>query len=405
MRLIRPETTRIRAIWYFVRCTLKAASVRRNYRSPIGLLFGATLALACGDTRSRPPLPEQQPLQLAAVDTLVEHDTLYVGRPFRATFTESGTLLVIDQFANRVVEFDRSGRVLRTIGRAGRGPGEFLAPVAIERWGRDTIVVADLWSRSVSLFRAGSGDFVSRVAVSGFTVSLASSAAGLALGAYSLENQTAAAWISNTSGNPTALAAFPASAVRNPLALRAYPASFVAVRGESLAVAIPASNELIVQGVHDSIGREVSVPVRMRRPIPQALDEALTPVLPTPERLTFIPYPDGMRWRSDGIILLWHKDWQAPAGGIQGSANTVELEAKLRVYATLIDRAKSRACVDMVVPSDWTENPVIFADDTNLYALGHVVGDSAMRPTLELRRYAIQLDVCVWQSLTPRDSL
>lgn len=372
---------------------------------PIGLLCAAILAFACGDHRARSSLAADQPLRRASVDTLAESDTLYVGRPFRATFTDLGTLIVIDQFANRLVEFDRAGRLLHSIGRAGRGPGEFLAPVAIERWGRDTIVVADLWSLSISLFRAESGDFVSQIPVSGYSVSLASSSAGLAVGAYSVEKQTAAAWLSSGSDSPRALASFPASAVRNPLAVRAYPASFVAARGDSLAVVIPASNELIVQGVHDSVGREVSVPVRLRRPIPQALDEALTPILRTPELLTFIPYPDGMKWRDDGLILLWHKDWQAPQGGIQGSASTVEREATLHVYATLIDRARSRACVDMVVPADWTENPVIFADDTALYALGHVVADSAARPVLELRRYAIQLDACAWQSLSVADSL
>lgn len=369
--------------------------------APVGALalLTASLVASCSRENVERAGGDVAALALASVDTLQETDSLYVGRPFRAAFTPTRSLIVIDQLANRLVEFDASGRAIGTVGRAGRGPGEFLAPVSLARWGRDTLAVADLYTRSISLFALSSGEFVSRIPASGYVVSLAASGANLAIGAYSAADQTLAAWVRSGDSTVHPTLPFPEVLTANPLAMRVYAASFVGIREGTVAAVTIASNGLLLQDLRDGTLRELPIPTRRRRAIPESLDAVLEPIVQTPDYLMLIPYPDGVHWRDDGLILIWHKDWLPPEGGVQGGSVAVDKEATLRVYATLVDPVTSRACVDLEVPSDWAENPAYFADGTSLYALGHALSDGDSRPVLELRRYELPRESCDWQPL------
>jgi len=64
-----------------------------------------------------------------------------------------GTIFVLDEKDTAVKSFDREGKFLRMIGKAGEGPGEFVRPVSIHRMGGDELVVADA-RRRVLIFKA-----------------------------------------------------------------------------------------------------------------------------------------------------------------------------------------------------------------------------------------------------------
>lgn len=57
----------------------------------------------------------------------------------------------------RVLVFDSAGTYLRTIGRGGRGPGEFTAPRIVAPVGRDGLLVLDLVPGRISRFRRSDG--------------------------------------------------------------------------------------------------------------------------------------------------------------------------------------------------------------------------------------------------------
>ena len=62
--------------------------------------------------------------------------------------TDNGeNILVLDQDNHKVKIFSRNGEYLGGLGRAGPGPGEFLAPTAIERMTDGSILVADRGNR------------------------------------------------------------------------------------------------------------------------------------------------------------------------------------------------------------------------------------------------------------------
>jgi DNA-binding beta-propeller fold protein YncE len=53
------------------------------------------------------------------------------GKPEDLCIAKNGNLLVADTHYSRITEFTRDGRLVRTFGRYGRNPGEFIYPVGI----------------------------------------------------------------------------------------------------------------------------------------------------------------------------------------------------------------------------------------------------------------------------------
>ncbi|MGH7469692.1 MAG: 6-bladed beta-propeller [Longimicrobiales bacterium] len=64
----------------------------------------------------------------------------------------SGKLYVLDAEERQVRVFDPDGKMIRAMGRAGSGPGEFDLPVDLELKG-DTLCVTDIGERKLTLFR------------------------------------------------------------------------------------------------------------------------------------------------------------------------------------------------------------------------------------------------------------
>ena len=65
---------------------------------------------------------------------------------------EDGRVAVLSGGNRQLALFDASGRLIRTIGRSGRGPGEFSRPDHLQYIPPDTLAVWDSWFGPVSLF-------------------------------------------------------------------------------------------------------------------------------------------------------------------------------------------------------------------------------------------------------------
>lgn len=81
-------------------------------------------------------------------------DTLTLGATFNALFTTGNNILVADKPENRIFEFDASGKFVRTIGRKGRGPGEFTDLSKVAALTDNRIAVMDQSLRRISIFDA-----------------------------------------------------------------------------------------------------------------------------------------------------------------------------------------------------------------------------------------------------------
>lgn len=74
------------------------------------------------------------------------------GRVMDATLDRSGRLLVADDLNHRIAVFGRDGRFVASVGRKGRGPGEFESPWLVVADARDSIFVWDMGLSRISVF-------------------------------------------------------------------------------------------------------------------------------------------------------------------------------------------------------------------------------------------------------------
>ena len=81
------------------------------------------------------------------------------GRVAGATRLGDGAIVVADGSANALRFFDAFGRVTRTVGRRGEGPGEFRQLGWVRQCAHDSLFAFDIFPRRISVFSA-SGRFV-----------------------------------------------------------------------------------------------------------------------------------------------------------------------------------------------------------------------------------------------------
>lgn len=109
------------------------------------------------------PVPAQirPPAKSAVVPVIVlkrvaapDLDTLVLGATYNALFTTGNNILVADKPENRILEFDASGKYVRSIGRKGRGPGEFTDLSKVAALADNRIAVMDQSQRRISILDA-----------------------------------------------------------------------------------------------------------------------------------------------------------------------------------------------------------------------------------------------------------
>ena len=136
--------------------------------------FARTLALAiaagaCSDVPDD-ALDTDRPLtaefvELFRVGDMDPPDWAQFGTPPSLGFDGRGNLFVLNPDAAVVAVVDRSGGLVRTLGRRGEGPGEFSGPDDIYVWRDGTVVVADRSRGSYVVF-APDGSFDRQVNMS-----------------------------------------------------------------------------------------------------------------------------------------------------------------------------------------------------------------------------------------------
>jgi hypothetical protein len=79
-----------------------------------------------------------------------EEKEIYLDRPQRVSADESGHVYFSCIGNHSILKFDDEGKFIKTIGRAGQGPGEFQGPNHVVPW-RDKLIVLDNFSRKFQI--------------------------------------------------------------------------------------------------------------------------------------------------------------------------------------------------------------------------------------------------------------
>lgn len=363
-------------------------------RAP-SMLLALALA-ACGSDAGAPPDVEPARLTLVSVDTIPDPTGQLLGRFSSALITRDSTILVPVQYANHIVQLDADGRLMRRIGRHGSGPGEFsYSPQDLAEWG-DSLVFVNLSTRMVSFFHRADGRYLDRHVVGGFPYSLAATPAQLFVGAISVEARTAAGVFARGDSVMRQIVPIPEALAESPLALSRWPVSVVAAVQDTVFVAFVVSNwvqEATATG--KSIG-SFRIPAVRRRPVPFDLERQLEPIMVSRRAFGLFALLGSMTTRTDGSLLAVHQDWFLRDTTDRPFVDGETIDDSLVAYASVIDRANRRACVDTPIPLDWASLPAavsVHGDD--IVILGHV-NDGSPAAVLEFRRYRVDLSSCGW---------
>jgi hypothetical protein len=120
------------------------------------LALSATLAACRSDDRAVEIVstrPFSEGFERVASIRLEQSDSLPLVAPMKlAVSPQSGTIALPDFSEGHVRLFDSTGRHLRTLGRKGHGPGEFIAPVSAAWDARGNLHVLDIQRALVSVF-------------------------------------------------------------------------------------------------------------------------------------------------------------------------------------------------------------------------------------------------------------
>ncbi|NJD21035.1 MAG: 6-bladed beta-propeller [Gemmatimonadetes bacterium] len=131
---------------------------RRALALTMGAFVAATLIATSAQAQQVVEIPAQDrllPAQLEEVfrvGSMAGADWETFGDIRGVAFDAQGKLYVFDSQSSRVVVTDTKGKLVRTVGKAGEGPGELRMPVAFTVLRDGTIVIADMGHRAYQLF-------------------------------------------------------------------------------------------------------------------------------------------------------------------------------------------------------------------------------------------------------------
>ena len=98
-----------------------------------------------------------------------DDENLAFNSPADLAVDAAGNIYIADSRNQRIQMFDPEGRYLRTIGRKGQGPGEFMATRSIDFDGEGRLHVLDNWQRRIQVFTP-KGEVLKTIPVSNLDV-------------------------------------------------------------------------------------------------------------------------------------------------------------------------------------------------------------------------------------------
>lgn len=295
--------------------------------------------------------------------------------------------LIVDAQQAPVLRFDRSGRLTRTYGREGDGPGELREAAAALPWRGDTILVLS-WSPSAAqLFQRSSGDFVRRVALDGpiESAELDGTAAWISGARYG--DDTGVRRVDLVTGDEGAgVAPLPADFAHGDPLGGIFPMVSFTRWADTLLVGYEPTDQLLVVTVAGAVADTVNVPARARRGVPDDAAAALLDAMrrgPYNRVFGVLSALRAMHRRSDGSTLLVHFDSRPEGPPVTSQA-----------FVTVLSADRTRACVDAPVPLSPEAQPAVGFQGDDLLVLEQVIRGGDAVPVL--RRIAVEAGDCAW---------
>jgi hypothetical protein len=311
---------------------------------------------------------------LRLVDTLVlaERADAFVGRPTHIAVTSGRELFISDAFSRTVLHVHANGDVRGSIGRRGRGPGEFEAPSTVLVAAHDSLLfVADAARGGVIVRDLLSGAERAMLRMEGNRPTMTLVGDTVFAGTVNATRGTVLARWTTRGDSVRYFGTLPAAFLRSPLRQFIHNVSLDAW-GDTLAYVVGLSEVVYVATNDGAVRDSVVVPRTRRRGVP---GEVRLASLRDPRAVaeeTSLPWALGAL--GDGRLAVVFADGVIRRDALGG-----------QLYVTLVSRDGRGACADLPIPGDGEELPrVVFDGDEMLVLEQRVVRGRAMTV---VRRY------------------
>lgn len=310
---------------------------------------------------------------------LTGQDSTPLGNYLYPSKGPDGTFYVSDMVNNHVLVFTPQGKLARTIGRKGSGPGELQGPSAnglVD--GGKTLAVFDVSTLQMNLFRADSGSFIRSLRLPGNNVGFNWTVRGDTVLFALAAPPIMARWITSTD-SVTALGQAPQRLVDDMMTSLQHGRADVVRLDQGVAALLPTEPGLHLLDQQGTKTGFVNVPSRRRRGEPADLFEraraeqakGMAGLAPVGSAVV------GLRLLSNGELVTVMMDVdQVSTPGETRSLTTTRIFGNYRVWTTLLRPDLSAACVDAPIPVSTEALPLPFFSGDTLWVLSNVEDDA-----------------------------
>lgn len=351
------------------------------------LIAGLTASIAaCGNGTSDHAAPSGVGgPSVTRVSHLVvqESDSLFLSSPGDFGFEPAdGSFYVTDQFAGRVLQIDRMGRIIRAFGRKGSGPGEF-AQINLMFSRGDDLFVNEGRQSTFHVFDRLSGEFREGRRHDGILRDVRVVGNTAWLGMQNSTHGTAAARWDLDSDSLRYLIPLPREYRESPPLAGVYSSVFVVPWADSLLVGFSGLDEFHLATQNGRVVDTVSLPVRARRGVPDDIVQRI-PKMQWPEMIAAASALFGAARLPDGRFAAVHLDQV-----VSGSALTAD------GYVSVLSADRRSACVDGELPLARDTSPrVLFRGDT-LFILQQRLTETEHAET-SITGFVLNTESCRW---------
>jgi hypothetical protein len=327
---------------------------------------------------------------LALIDStrVIESDSLDIGRPIDMAVSANGLMYVSDGARNRVVTIDAKGRITRTFGRKGRGPGEFVSPSFIALAGDTMLLVRDAGQSLVHRFDTRTGALVSTMRLPAMSGRIRALGDDILIAAFNADSQSSVARVS-ASGALTMQGAIPAYARQHPMMLEPF-SSQAFVISDSVVYSLSELSSALGSwrlGTRQASGLEF--PKLKRRGVSFADFDAM---MRDPANAAQLAYrhsvPMMLERLNNGYLAAAMYDVDMVGAAFTG-----------RFYLSVIDVSGQRACIDIPVPVREDPPARLALDGDTLVAIVQTVTAEGAAPAF-VKRWRVDPTACTWVGMT-----
>ncbi len=350
-------------------------------------VLGMALTTACSaaDSGSR----DQSPLVLIDSTSIAETDSTMFGAFTYLNPGPDGSILIADHAGSHLLHYDRSGTLLRIIGRKGMGPGELQGVMtALPLPGDSLLAAIDARQRAISIFNLATGEFRRRVSVPfqgignnwsqrGDTIIFAVNTSPAIYAKWNIRSDSVL-----TFGQP------PAAAATHPHLYMLYGFQNVALLGDRLIAQLPMVPGIVFLDADGTMTGGLTYPPKGSRGVPADLAARHGPV-PDPTAPMLGSSAIGLHVLPSGHVATLTLEYDRP-----------DKPETIRFFLTLVDVDRKQACVDIPLPvaTDAMLPLPIFQNGQVLFLARHLDAGTNLRSVLY--RYRIDPSACSWTAAT-----